>query len=80
MGDTDAAACRVALLDLAATALVQSADLAQFAGRASDSGGGPWTSIAALDEGVPMPVLTTALHSRASSVLCSTSSLHLRSR
>ena len=35
------------LLDLAATAIVQSADLAQFAGRVSDSGEGPWTSIAA---------------------------------
>jgi len=55
------------LLDLAATALVQSADLAQFAGRVSDSSEGPWTSIAAVDEGVPMPVLATTLHSRFAS-------------
>ena len=46
------------LLDLTATALHESPDLAEFAGRVSDSGEGRWTSIAAIDEGVPTPVLT----------------------
>jgi len=55
------------LLDLTAAALVDSPDLAQFAGRVSDSGEGRWTSIAAIDEGVPAPVLTTALYSRFAS-------------
>ncbi len=52
------------LLDLSATALHESPDLAEFGGRVSDSGEGRWTSIAAIDEGVPTPVLTTALYSR----------------
>jgi 6-phosphogluconate dehydrogenase len=52
------------LLDLAATALQQSPDLEEFAGRVSDSGEGRWTSIAAIEEGVPAPVLTEALYSR----------------
>ena len=39
----------------------------QFAGRVSDSGEGRWTSIAAIDEGVPTPVLTSALYSRFAS-------------
>jgi len=55
------------LLDLTAAALVDSPDLAEFAGRVSDSGEGRWTSIAAIDEGVPAPVLTSALYSRFSS-------------
>jgi 6-phosphogluconate dehydrogenase len=55
------------LLDLTASALVESPDLAEFAGRVSDSGEGRWTSIAAIDEGVPTPVLTSALYSRFAS-------------
>lgn len=52
------------LLDLTAEALTESPDLNEFSGRVSDSGEGRWTSIAAIDEGVPTPVLTTALYSR----------------
>ncbi len=52
------------LLDLTAIALVDSPDLAEYEGRVSDSGEGRWTSIAAIDEGVPAPVLTSALYSR----------------
>lgn len=55
------------LLDLTAAALVRSPDLEEFAGRVSDSGEGRWTSIAALDEGVPAPVLSTALYARFAS-------------
>jgi 6-phosphogluconate dehydrogenase len=55
------------LLDLTADALRQSPDLAEFAGRVSDSGEGRWTSIAAIEEGVPAGVLTTALYERFSS-------------
>jgi 6-phosphogluconate dehydrogenase len=55
------------LLDLTAAALFDSPDLKEFAGRVSDSGEGRWTSIAAIDEGVPAPVLTTALYSRFAS-------------
>jgi 6-phosphogluconate dehydrogenase len=55
------------LLDLTAIALHKSPELTQFAGRVSDSGEGRWTSIAAIDEGVPAPVLTTALQSRFAS-------------
>ncbi|MHB1527115.1 MAG: phosphogluconate dehydrogenase (NAD(+)-dependent, decarboxylating) [Candidatus Dormibacteria bacterium] len=55
------------LLDLTAIALQESPDLTSFAGRVSDSGEGRWTSIAAIDEGVPAPVLTAALYSRFSS-------------
>jgi 6-phosphogluconate dehydrogenase len=55
------------LLDLTAAALVESPQLADFAGRVSDSGEGRWTSIAAIDEGVPAPVLTTALYERFAS-------------
>src|SRR5205814_4919522 len=55
------------LLDLTAAALVESPDLREFSGRVSDSGEGRWTSIAAIDEGVPTPVLTTALYSRFAS-------------
>jgi 6-phosphogluconate dehydrogenase len=55
------------LLDLLAISLQESPDLAAFAGRVSDSGEGRWTSIAAIEEGVPAPVLTTSLYSRFSS-------------
>ena len=55
------------LLDLTAGALVKDAELTQFAGRVSDSGEGRWTIKAAIDEGVPVPVLTTALYERFSS-------------
>jgi 6-phosphogluconate dehydrogenase len=52
------------LLDLTAEALVSDPDLAQFEGRVSDSGEGRWTSIAAIEEGVPAPSLTGALYGR----------------
>jgi 6-phosphogluconate dehydrogenase len=55
------------LLDLTAIALHQSPTLSEFSGRVSDSGEGRWTAIAAIDEGVPAPVLTTALQSRFAS-------------
>jgi 6-phosphogluconate dehydrogenase len=55
------------LLDLTAQALYESPGLDEFAGRVSDSGEGRWTSIAAIEEGVPAPVLTTALHARFTS-------------
>jgi 6-phosphogluconate dehydrogenase len=55
------------LLDLTAAALVESPTLEEFEGRVSDSGEGRWTSIAAIDEGVPAPVLTGALYSRFAS-------------
>jgi 6-phosphogluconate dehydrogenase len=55
------------LLDLTAAALAESADLSEYEGRVSDSGEGRWTSIAAIEEGVPAPVLTTALYERFSS-------------
>ena len=55
------------LLDLTATALAADAKLAKFGGRVSDSGEGRWTIKAAIDEGVPVPVLTTALYERFSS-------------
>ncbi|TAK69767.1 MAG: decarboxylating 6-phosphogluconate dehydrogenase [Actinomycetota bacterium] len=55
------------LLDLTAAALQDSPDLEEFGGRVSDSGEGRWTAIAAIDEGVPAPVLTAALYERFSS-------------
>src|SRR5919198_128858 len=55
------------LLDLTAQALQESPDLSEYAGRVSDSGEGRWTSIAAIEEGVPTPVLTMALYSRFAS-------------
>jgi len=55
------------LLDLTATALTQDPTLANFSGRVADSGEGRWTIQAAIDEGVPTPVLTTALYERFSS-------------
>ena len=55
------------LLDLTASALIEDPALAKFAGRVSDSGEGRWTIKAAIDEGVPVPVLTTALYERFAS-------------
>jgi 6-phosphogluconate dehydrogenase len=55
------------LLDLTASALAGDAQLTKFGGRVSDSGEGRWTIKAAIDEGVPVPVLTTALYERFSS-------------
>jgi 6-phosphogluconate dehydrogenase len=55
------------LLDLTANALVQDPHLTKFAGRVSDSGEGRWTIKAAIDEAVPVPVLTAALYERFSS-------------
>ena len=52
------------LLDLAADALAADGELASFAGRVSDSGEGRWTALAAIEEGVPAPVLATALFER----------------
>jgi 6-phosphogluconate dehydrogenase len=55
------------LLDLTAAALHQSPDLEDFAGRVSDSGEGRWTVLAAVDESVPVNVLSASLFSRYSS-------------
>ena len=55
------------LLDLTAASLVKDPALSEFAGRVSDSGEGRWTIKAAIDEGVPVPVLSTALYERFSS-------------
>jgi 6-phosphogluconate dehydrogenase len=55
------------LLDLGAQALLKSPELAEFSGRVSDSGEGRWTIDAAIDEGVPAPVLSAALFARFSS-------------
>ncbi len=55
------------LLDLTAHALLKSPQLSEFSGRVSDSGEGRWTIKAAIDEGVPTPVLSSALFSRFSS-------------
>ena len=55
------------LLDLTAGALLGGADLASFTGHVADSGEGRWTLQAALDEGVPTPVLSAALYGRFSS-------------
>ena len=55
------------LLDLTAAALAESPDLEGYGGRVSDSGEGRWTTIAAIDEGVPADVLSAALFSRFSS-------------
>jgi 6-phosphogluconate dehydrogenase len=55
------------LLDLAAQALAKDPQLDTFAGRVSDSGEGRWTIEAAIDEGVPVPVLASALFARFSS-------------
>jgi 6-phosphogluconate dehydrogenase len=55
------------LLDLTAAALLDSPELDEFGGRVSDSGEGRWTQHAAIDEGVPSPVLSSALFERFSS-------------
>src|SRR5918992_1573289 len=55
------------LLDLTARALRENPDLSSFAGRVSDSGEGRWTIAAAVDESVPVPVLSAALFQRFSS-------------
>ena len=55
------------LLDLTAAALLEDPKLSKFAGRVSDSGEGRWTIKAAIDEAVPVPVLTSALFERFSS-------------
>jgi 6-phosphogluconate dehydrogenase len=55
------------LLDLTASALFKHPDLAAFTGRVSDSGEGRWTNMAAIEEGVPAPVLSTALFQRFAS-------------
>jgi len=55
------------LLDLTAIALLKDSALSNFTGRVSDSGEGRWTIKAAIDEGVPVPVLTTSLYERFSS-------------
>lgn len=55
------------LLDLTAMALIENPDLSNFAGRVADSGEGRWTIMAAIEEGSPAPVLSTALYERFSS-------------
>jgi 6-phosphogluconate dehydrogenase len=55
------------LLDLTAAALRHNHDLSNFEGRVSDSGEGRWTLQAAIDEGVPAPVISSALFSRFAS-------------
>ncbi len=52
------------LVDLTAAALAESPDLEGFAGRVSDSGEGRWTTIAAIEEGVPASVISSALNER----------------
>ena len=52
------------LVDLTADAFARSPDLDDFAGRVSDSGEGRWTVVAAIDEGVPAPVITASLYER----------------
>ena len=55
------------LLDLTAAALAKDPQMAKFSGRVSDSGEGRWTILAAIEEGVPAPVLSTALYQRFTS-------------
>ncbi len=55
------------LLDLTAIALTDDPALAQFTGHVSDSGEGRWTILAAIDEGTPAPVLSSALYARFTS-------------
>ncbi len=55
------------LLDLTAAALIEDPSLSKFGGRVSDSGEGRWTIKAGIDEGVPTPVLSSALYARFSS-------------
>ena len=55
------------LLDLTAASLLHDPELKNYAGRVSDSGEGRWTIAAAIDEAVPVPVLSAALYQRFSS-------------
>ena len=55
------------LLDLTAEALYDDPDLSRYGGHVSDSGEGRWTINAAIDEGVPVPVLSAALYQRFAS-------------
>jgi 6-phosphogluconate dehydrogenase len=55
------------LLDLSAAAMLEDPELSRFEGRVSDSGEGRWTVMAAIEEAVPVPVLSTALYDRFSS-------------
>jgi 6-phosphogluconate dehydrogenase len=55
------------LLDLTATAMLEDPELGGYGGRVSDSGEGRWTVLAAVDEGVPVPVLSAALYERFAS-------------
>ena len=55
------------LLDLTASALAEDPELVKFAGHVSDSGEGRWTIQAAVEEGAPAPVLSTALYQRFTS-------------
>src|SRR5207253_9039960 len=55
------------LLDLSASALIKDPQLKSFQGRVSDSGEGRWTIKAAVDEAVPVPVLSAALYERFTS-------------
>ena len=52
------------LLDLTAIALFDDPELEDFSGRVSDSGEGRWTIAAAIDEAVPVPVISAALFGR----------------
>ncbi len=52
------------LLDLTATAFVESPRLSEFSGKVADSGAGRWTVLSAVDVGVPAPVLSAALYGR----------------
>src|SRR5215469_12739124 len=52
------------LIDLTSAAFAKSPDLADFSGRVSDSGEGRWTVLAAVDEGVPVPVISASLYQR----------------
>ena len=63
----DLAPASVEELDLTAAALMKNPALAGFKGRVSDSEEGRWTIKAAIDDGVPVPVLSTALYERFSS-------------
>ncbi|MGA9278857.1 phosphogluconate dehydrogenase (NAD(+)-dependent, decarboxylating) [Ilumatobacter sp.] len=55
------------LLDLTAEAYVDDPELSEYSGHVSDSGEGRWTIAAAIDEGVPVPVLSAALFQRFAS-------------
>jgi len=55
------------LLDLTAAALLEDPQMSRFSGRVSDSGEGSWTIKAAIDEALPVPVLSSALYQRFSS-------------